>query len=72
MSLEDSWKKVSVISEKWLSSKKLGSQPVRGALLTKGPNSSFGKVHRRSCSEPIHMEDEVNDQEDEVEDGRDK
>ena len=38
---------------------------VRGALLAKGPDSSFGEVHRGSCSEPIHMEEEV-------EDGRDK
>ena len=35
---------------------------VRGALLAKVPNSSL---------EPIHMEDEVKDQEDEVGDGRD-
>ena len=32
---------------------------VIGALLAKGPDSSFGEVHRGSCSEPIHMEDEV-------------
>ena len=41
---------------------------VRGALLAKGPDSSFGEVHRGSCSGNIHMED----QEDEVEDGKDK
>ena len=45
---------------------------MRGALLAKVPNSSLGEVHRESCSEPIHIEDEVKDQEDEVEDGRDK
>ena len=45
---------------------------MRGALLAKGPDSSFGEVHRGSCSEPIHMDEEVKDQEDEVEDGRDK
>ena len=38
-------------------------------VLTKGPDSSFGEVHKRSCSGNIHMEDEVKDQEDEVEDG---
>ena len=45
---------------------------VRGALLAKGPDSSFSEVHRGSCSGNIHMEEEVKDQEDEVEDGRDK
>ena len=48
---------------------------VRGALLAKGPDSSLGAVHRGSCSEDIHMEEEmveVKVQEDEVEDGRDK
>ena len=45
---------------------------MRGALLAKGPDSSLGEVHTGSCSEPIHMEDEVKDPEDEVEDGRDK
>ena len=41
----------------------------------KGQNSSSGEVHRGSCSEDIHMEEEkveVKVQEDEVEDGRDK
>ena len=45
---------------------------VRGALLAKGPDSSVGGVHRESCSEDIHMEEEkveVNVQEEEVEDG---
>ena len=48
---------------------------VRGALLAKGPDSSLGEVHRGSCSEDIHMEEEkveVKVQEEEVEDGRDK
>ena len=45
---------------------------MRGALLTKGPDSSFAEAHRGFSSEPIHIEDEVKDQEDEVEDGRDK
>ena len=31
---------------------------MRGALLTKGPDSSLGEVHRGSCSEDIHMEEE--------------
>ena len=44
---------------------------VRGALLTKGPDSSFAEAHRGFCSEPIHIEDEVKDQEDKVEDERD-
>ena len=47
---------------------------VRGALLAKGPDSSLGDVHRGSCSEDIHMEEEkieVKVQEDEVEDERD-
>ena len=44
---------------------------MRGALLAKGPDSSLGEVHRGSCSEDIHMEEEkVEDkvQEEEVED----
>ena len=48
---------------------------VRGALLAKGPDSSLGEVHRGSCSEDIHMEEEkaeVKVQEDEVEDESDK
>ena len=49
-----------------------GNEIVRGALLTKGPDSSFDEVHRGSCSGNIHMEEKVKDQEDEVEDGRDK
>ena len=53
------------------------SQPqrVRGALLAKGPDSSLGEVHRGSCSEDIHMEEEkvqVKVQEEEVEDATDK
>ena len=44
---------------------------MRGELLTKGPDSSFAEGHRGFTSEPIHT-DEVKDQEDEVEDGRDK
>ena len=46
---------------------------MRGALLAKGPDSSVGEVHRGSCSEDIHMEEEkveVKVQEDEVGDGR--
>ena len=31
---------------------------VRGALLAKGPNSSFGEVHTGSCSDEVHMEEE--------------
>ena len=69
---EDSWRKISVVCKKCQSSKKLGSSPVRGALLAEGPDSSFGEVHRGSCSGNIHMEEEVKHQEDEVEDGRDK
>ena len=45
---------------------------VEGALLAKGPDSSFGEVYRGSCSGNIHIEEEVKDQEDEVEGGRDK
>ena len=47
---------------------------VKGVLLAKGPNSSLGEVHRGSCSEDIHMEEEkveVKVREDEVEDERD-
>ena len=45
---------------------------VRGALLAKGPDSSFAEAHRGFNSEPIHIEDAVKGQEDEVEDWRDK
>ena len=51
------------------------SGTVRGALLARGPDSSLSEVHKGSCSGNIHMEEEkveVKDQEDEVEDGRDK
>ena len=41
-------------------------------LIDHGPDSSFGEVHKGSHSEPNHLEDEVKDQEDEVEDVRDK
>ena len=68
VSLDCSWKKISVVSECWKSSGSLGSQPVRGVLLTKGPDSLFAEAHRGFSSEPIHTEDEVKDQEDEVED----
>ena len=51
---------------------RLVPEAVRGALLTKGPDSSFAEAHRGFNSEPINIEDEVKDQEDEVEDGRDK
>ena len=44
---------------------------VRGALLARGPDSSFAEAHRGFYSEPTHIEDEVKDLEDEVEDGRD-
>ena len=45
--------------------------PVRGALLTKESDSSFAEAHRVLLSEPTHIEGEDEDQEDEVEDGRD-
>ena len=44
---------------------------MRVALLAKGPDSSLGEVHRGSCSEDIHTEQEkveVKVQEEEVED----
>ena len=44
---------------------------MRGRLLAKGPDTSLGDVHRGSCSDDIHMEEEkveVKDQEEEVED----
>ena len=44
---------------------------VRGLLLAKVPNSSFAEAHRGFISEPTHIEDEVEDQEDKVEDERD-
>ena len=44
---------------------------MRGALLTKESNSSFAEAHRGFNSEPTHIEDEVEEKEDEVEDGRD-
>ena len=49
----------------------LGSKPVRGVLLAKEPDTSLGEVHRGSCSEGTHMEEEkveVKVQEEEVED----
>ena len=52
-------------------SKERPTELVRGRLLAQGPDSSFGGVHRGSCSEDIHMEEEkveVKVQEEEVED----
>ena len=39
--------------------------------MTKQSDSSFAEAHRRFLSEPTHKEDEDEDQENEVEDGRD-
>ena len=44
---------------------------MRGALSTKESGSSFAEAHRVLLSEPTHVEDEDEDQEDEVEDERD-
>ena len=44
---------------------------MRSVLLAKGPDTSLGEVHRGSCSEGIHLEEEkveVKVQEEEVED----
>ena len=41
---------------------------MRGALSTKGPNSSFAEAHSVLLSEPTHMEGEDEDQENEKED----
>ena len=35
-----------------------GSQPVRGAKFAKKPDSSFDGVHKRSCSQDIHIQEE--------------
>ena len=42
-----------------------------GALLTKESDSSFAEAHKGILSEATHIEGEDEDQEDEVEDGRD-
>ena len=44
---------------------------MRGALLAKGPDSSFAEAHSVLLPEPTHMEDEDEDQENEKEDERD-
>ena len=62
-----------MVQVEWGLGKRLSiPESVRGALLAKGPDSSFAEAHWVFCSEPIHIEDEVKDQENEVEDGRDK
>ena len=43
---------------------------VSGALLTKESDSSFAEAHSELLSEPNHIEGEVEDQENEVEDER--
>ena len=48
------------------------AKSVRGVLLTRESDSSFAEAHRVLLSEPTHMEGKNQDQEDEVEDGRDK
>ena len=44
---------------------------MRGVLSAKVLNSSFAEAHSVLLSEPTHMEDEGEDQENEKEDGRD-
>ena len=44
---------------------------MRGALLTKESDSSLVEAHKGILSEPTHVEGEVEDQKDEVEDERD-
>ena len=44
---------------------------MRGLLSAKVPNSSFAEAHRVPLSEPTHMEDEDEDQENLKEDERD-
>ena len=69
--------KISVVSEIWLLSMKLVSQPVRGSFSAKVPNSSFAEVCMGLLIEPNHVEDENEDedqdenQENEKEDERD-
>ena len=48
---------------------------MRGGLLAKGPDTSLGEVHRGSCSEDVHMEEEkveVKDQEEEEVEDRER
>ena len=45
---------------------------MRGALLAKETDSSFAEAREGFSSEPTHIEDDVEGQEDEVEDGRNK
>ena len=63
--------KISVVSEIWLLSMTVDSYIVRVTLLTKESDSSFAEAHNAILSEPTHIEGEVEDQEDEVEDERD-
>ena len=56
-----------MVSEKWLSSKNLGSEPVRGALLTRESDFSFAEAHKGILSEPTHIEDEDEDEDQEGE-----
>ena len=68
VSLEDSWMKnsvVVVVDEVGLITCERGVVGQRARLLIRGSARGFR-------SEPIHIEDEVKDQQDEVEDGRDK
>ena len=66
VSLEDSWMKISVVvvEEFGLTTCGRGVVDQRVRLLIRGSAQGF-------CSEPIHMEDEVKDLKDEVEDERD-
>ena len=52
--------KISVVSEMWLSSKILGSLPVRGLFSAKVPNSSFAEAHRVLLSEPTTWKMKMN------------
>ena len=61
-SLDCSWRKISVVSEKWKSSRMLGSKPVRGALLAEGPDFSFGGVPVEYCPEKVQVKVQVEEE----------
>ena len=52
VSLEDSWMKISVVSEMWRS---LGSLPVRGSFSARMPKSSFARVRRVLVPDKMKM-----------------
>ena len=61
LSPDSSCKMISVVSEWWMSSRSLGSQPVGGVNSAREQDSSIGGSAGDVCLVVVHMEEEVQD-----------